>query len=236
MARRWEEIIRKTGQLSVFPGPSITGAWDKALNDAIKLINNLSLGVTLVPSSAPPTNAKTGANVQFEAIKGSKTFASFVGPITISLPGTTLEGETKAVGTRNAAIPNSGRLGQAFCCVPLTPQVHAGQTGSQIQREAGDPIKLVMAVHELLHATGLSNADHTKSPTPDVLFDPNSGSPGDPLDPAHPENDFLVLNGTGKIPAPRLPPIFLNPETSGKILTLWVLPDKIITHVPVIGF
>jgi hypothetical protein len=103
-----------------------------------------------------------------------------------------------------------------------------GTTGQQKQREAGDPVKLVLAFHELIHATGLSNKDHSKSPNPDVLFDPNSAGQGSPLDFDHPENDFLVLLGTGKIPPPRLPPIFLNPETSGKILALWALPRHII--------
>lgn len=201
------------------PGPNITGSWAIAFEAAIREFNRLSsthsFGVTLTRSASPPTNAKGGANVLFEAIDVSQTFASFMGPVPVTLdPG--LAGHTANV------LDGSGRIGQSFACVPLSPQVSVGPTGQQKQREAGHGIKLVLAVHELIHTTGLGNETHTSPPNQDLFFDANSARQGT-LD-NDPDHDHLELRDTGRIPAPHMPPLFLNAQTILGIQLLWSLP------------
>lgn len=212
----WLKSIKSAHQLSVFPGSSLTGSWPKVFSDALTEFNKLSsangLGITLTRASSPPDRFLTGANVQFEATNGAMSFASFVGPVTVSIGGTGTSGRTVSVGSPS----NGGRLGQSFICVPVSPQVFA--PGAKL-REAGDPIKLVIAVHELIHACGLDR--HTSLKDPDLFIAVLSDVPD-----ADPNNDREDI-GSGK----KVPPLFLSPETVARIQILWLLPSPII-HFP----
>jgi hypothetical protein len=211
----WLKNVKNTRQLSVFPGRSLTASWARVFGSALQEFNKLSsahgLGVTLTQSATPPTAALTGANVQFEATNGAVTFDSFVGPVTVSLSGSGTAGRTVSVGS-----PSSGRLGQSFVCVPTTPHVFA--PGGKL-REAGDPIKLVIAVHELIHACGLD--EHTSLSDPDLFVAVLSDVPDN--DPAKDQEDV----GSGK----KVPPLFLSKQTVARIQLLWLLPSPII-HFP----
>jgi hypothetical protein len=225
MASRWLESIRGNRQLSVFPGGSLAGSWPTVFNSALQEFNKLSgslgLGVTLTRSTAPVNRFLTGANVQFEAAVNAFTFNdTFLGPQTVSLTGS-------AAKTRPLpSASNGGRLGQALILVPLAPKVLAGPTGQRTLREAGDPIKLVIAVHELIHACGLDDSDHTPLGDPDVFVSPIVDD-ADPVDPAKDREDAGTKNGVHV----KLPPIILSPQTALKIQFLWLVPNPVI-HFP----
>lgn len=206
MATPWEDPIKASKSLSIFAGSSVTGgAWAKVFTDAIAQFNSLSaansLGVTFTQaSSAPDPSGVGGADVQFEAASGTVSFMSFGQQISVTTDGKSLRGDTKQVKT---VFGNTVRIAKAFIVVPATPQVDALPV-----RGVGDGVKLVIAVHELIHALGLSNADHS----PDDLF---HGSP-QPRAGAKPEDDKLEVNGPR-----RLPPLFLASKTIAAIQTNW---------------
>jgi hypothetical protein len=225
---RWQEHIRATGELTIFAGQSVTGSsWAGVFSEAVVEFNKLSskhgLGVTLRRSSEKPTNAQMGANVQFEAISGTVTFSSFVGPVDVTVGGTDIEGFTAGV---QSGLPGRLGEGQAFVCVPNTPQGLAGPVGQQKVREVGDPVKLAIAVHELVHACGLNNIDHTKESDPD-LFVANPQFLPDNSDPA---KDKLEV-GRKKVPDAQ-GALFLAPQTVNKIKALWLFPNPIVNPFP----
>ena len=75
-------------------------------------------------------------------------------------------------------------------------------------------MKLCMTVHELVHATGLSNDDHSSDLNPDIF------------------SEYLVAAGdkveAGIFNSRVMPPIWMSKETARKINTLWPYdPDSI---------
>jgi len=86
-------------------------------------------------------------------------------------------------------------------------------------REAGDPIKLVILVHEFIHACGLH--EHTSLRDPDLFIAVLSDVPD--VDPAKDQEDV----GSGK----KVPPLFLANETVTRLKMLWLIPDLVL-HFP----
>ena len=71
-------------------------------------------------------------------------------------------------------------------------------------------LKLVIAVHELIHAGGLSNGDHSQFPDVDVFHGFPSISVGTTA-----KDDRITLSQK------KLPPIFVVASTVSKIKALW---------------
>lgn len=169
MASPWEDSIRKSKQLTICPGAGIANSsWAAILPEAVKDFNALSaankLGVTFVQSSTPPDpSGPAGADVLFEAASGTVKFVSFGTNFSLTVDGLALIGHTRQVKTVFGTVE---KIAKAFIFVPATPQGGSGKN----KREVGPGVKLVMAVHEMIHACGLTNADHG---TDDVFF----GSP-----------------------------------------------------------
>ncbi len=227
MAARWLENIRRTHQLSVFPGSSLTGSWPAVFNNALQEFNNLSnthrLGVTLVRSGVPVNRFLTGANVQVEATDTAKTFNDTShGPQTITL-GSIDDARTRPLPTGST----DGRLVQALICLRASPKVTAGPTGQATVREAGDPIKLVILIHELIHACGLDNPDHTAFSNPD-LFVAVLTPHADASDPAKDREEVGTKNAIPIL----TPPLFLSAQTVASIQFLWLVPNPVILHFP----
>jgi hypothetical protein len=219
MATRWLENIRSTQHLTLFPGGTLNGSWPAVVKNALQEFNKLSgtlgLGVTMTVATAPVDRFLTGANVQVEAATNSATFTdTFLGPQTITFGGS-------AAKTRLLPSPSrGGRVGQALILLPSSPQVLAGHTGTRTLREAGDPIKLVIAVHELIHACGLEDSDHTPLGNPDIFVSPFADE-ADPVDPAKDREDAGTKNGVHVL----LPPVVLSAQTAAKIKALWSVPN-----------
>jgi hypothetical protein len=159
MPTPWENPIRAGRQLTIAPGSGLAGSgWAAVLPRAITEFNRLStadtLGVTFVASTTRPDPAGPGgASVQFDIGNGAVTFTSFGTPFSLTVDGNGLIGHTQVVKT---VFGNVQRIAKAFIFVPATPR-SGGPTG----RVIGDPAKLVMAVHEFIHACGLNNSEHS---------------------------------------------------------------------------
>jgi hypothetical protein len=206
MATPWDDPIKKTKTLTVFPGSSVSGgSWASVFASAIQEFNNLSnthkLGVSLSQSAtAPDPSGVGGADVQFEAGNGTVNFTSFGQTISVTVNGDALGGDTQQVKLVFGSIQ---KIAKAFIVVPATPKVNANPP-----RNVGDGVKLVIAVHELIHACGLSNQDHNLDDLFNGFPQVRAGS--------KPQDDKIEVNQNK-----RLPPLFLSAKTAGVIQANW---------------
>jgi hypothetical protein len=199
MGTQWEDSIRKTGTLTIYRGTTASG-WSDVFTQAVTRFNalatTLSINVTFVATTTPPDpNNLQSTNVQFETADGHISFPWLGDTGSDELPGDADMGLT-----RYGAAPN-GLLGRAFIFVPRRTKRHRF-------------MKLCMTVHELVHATGLCNDDHSSNLNADIF------------------SQHLVAAGNkveaGIFNSKVMPPIWMSNETAGKINTLWPYePDSI---------
>jgi hypothetical protein len=208
----WDDPIKATKQLSIFPTSKVTsGPWAKAFTNALaefnKLSNKHSLGVTFVlVKNAPDPSGVGGADVQFDTINGKANFTCFNKPFSFTLAGTALLGHTSTI---SQVFGSKERVAKAFIHVPATPSF-GGRTG----RVLGDPGKLVMAAHELIHACGLDEKkDHSSLSNAEIFFSPMQAIQG-----ATPSDDRMTPFG---LSAPVMPPLVLAAPTIKLIQTNW---------------
>jgi len=222
----WLDAIKKSKQLTIYFHDSLgrTG-WDKVFKDAILEFNKLSsshkLGVTFVQEKV-----QKNANVEAQAARGSFEF-EFLPNIkkhTIIFDGSTVHGLCKPVliGASDKAKVVQWNLAKAFIIVPAAPS----DKSVSKSRTAGDGVRLVIAVHEMLHACGLIHDDEHS--VDDVFCWPGLRM-GD-----KPSEDRLTTLGEtytfkGKPGEPPrvgrrktdMPPVFLKNQTADKIRKLW---------------
>lgn len=209
MPTPWEDAIKKTKRLSVFAASGVAGGvWKSVFPSAIAEFNKLSaaqsLGVTLTVATAPPDpDGPGGADVQFQTASGKAAFTSFGQPSSLTIDGDAVHGHTQIIKTVFGTIE---RVAKAFIFVPSTPRV--GGKGSRV---VGDPVKLLIAVHELVHACGLSNGDHSKLSDPDLFIGIPSLSAG-----SDPANDKVDV-GQRTL----MPPLALSGATVSLIKQNW---------------
>ena len=207
MATPWENPIRKAKQLTICPGATIAkSTWATILPNAVTEFNALatanSLGVTFAQVSTPPDpNGPAGADVLFETANGAVTFVSFGTTFSLTVDGSALIGHTQTVRT---VIKNVEKIAKAFIFVPATPQGGSGKS----KREVGPGVKLVMLVHEMIHACGLSNGDHGND---DVFF----GFPQLRMG-SKAADDKLEASSTAV-----MPPIVMSANTAKLIQSVW---------------
>lgn len=228
MPTQWIQAVKNSHQLTVFATSSVTkGPWSSVFTNALQEFNRLSgamqLGVTFVPPTpstpAPdPSSVTTGTNVKFDTANGSvhedvlkNKFGQVLSSFTENVSGTAMIGLTKPPQWQDDK--GQTRQFRAFIYVPATPMVNAGPTGQQIQRGVGDGVKLFIAVHELIHACGLSNGDHSTESDPDVFVAKPQPLPG-----ATPQGDKLMLRLQPQVVAP---PIIISTRTAGLIRSIW---------------
>ncbi len=222
----WLDAVKETGQLTIGFDESLAKAgWDRVFRNAIVEFNKLStthnLGVTFVQSEDPKT-----ANVVARAAKADFDFEypPQIPKKKIPFDGTTVHGLCKPLLTtvRDRARVEQWKLMKAFIYVPAAPLTDKNGSG----RVVGDPVKLVIAVHELIHACGpVDNNEHSVD---DVFSWPQlrvgnrasddrlgtkgdaitfPGKPGEP-----PRKGYSTVD---------MPPIFLKSETATKVRDLW---------------
>lgn len=164
MAIKWTPLIRKTGKLRIILDKSIAGSWTLPMRGAIAIFNmysvNQKFGVVFEETLDPKA-----AQVQFS-----------------SLPGNDLHGSMTPIReSHDLDDPNPvDLLARAIIRVPAAPLI-----GGSSSRPVGDPLKLMLALHELIHACGLSDADHTLSANPDAFatgFSVSAGKAGNGVD------------------------------------------------------
>jgi hypothetical protein len=208
MPNLWERAILNTNQLKIFAGTNASaGSWARIFDQAIRefnsLSNSLNLGVTFVRSTIPPhPSGVGGADVQFETTSGQVNFVAFNQPFSINVDGDGLIGHTQLI---MSVTRNRKRIGKAFIFLPVTPKASSSRG-----RDVGDGVKLVMAVHEMIHACGLSNADHSPAATPDLFF----AFPQLDTD-SNPANDKISVDPI------RMPPLVISSRTQLLIQLIW---------------
>jgi hypothetical protein len=242
----WRDRNLKKHQLTVFPDSSVTGGpWNTVFTDALLEINflfsSLQLGITLIdarsttpPTGPPNSNGIDGADVLFQAVNGPINFTLLgqklmdpnrdpPGPFVLSgngIHGLTLKPEFPLGG-------EGLRILKAVVSVPITPMCTAGPVGKQKYRPVGKEVMKFIAVHELVHVTGLNNAEHSPEFNPDVFCGPPISNPQ--IDPdENPDKDRIRLKPpnmtpTGFIPGVYAPPITISARTANLIRWIWVL-------------
>jgi hypothetical protein len=229
MATSWFPNVRGTHRLTVFATSAVTGGpwagvFTKAIDEFNKLSTAMNLQVTLVTGSSirppDPTSMSSGANVQFDVgdskvheITLQNKFGDIISQFTEDFSGATMHGLT--IPPQWQDDKGVAHQFRAYVYVPKSPKVNtpAGQ------REVGDGIKLFIAVHELIHACGLSNADHSPESNADLFIGQPQPSPGNT-----PATDKLRIHLDPLVKLPRDPPdppFFLTDRTAGLIRSIW---------------
>ena len=222
----WLDEIKRTGRLTIgFDASLGTTLWDRVFRDAIFEFNKLSssyrLGVTFVRAED-----STRANVEARAANGDFEFEYLpdIPRRTIRFDGKTVHGLCKPLLTQvtDRARVDHYKVMKAFIYVPATPM---GESNGQL-RPVGDPVKLVIAVHEMIHACGL--VDDKEHSVDDIFSWPQLRMGDQPS-----EDRLATLGGTitfrGKPGEPprtghsmvNMPPLFLKNETIEKVQRLW---------------
>lgn len=236
----WRDDIRKRKTLTVFATDKVGGEWLRAFKDAIVEFNrvsrDLNLGVTFEIAATKPHPADdTGADVQFDTGKGKLRYEAmnekFVAKNRqgeeIDFSPTALHGATQTLSLVFGNGP--ARMRRAFIFVPETPMVNVTVRASpkkddfrQVQRQAGIGIRVYIAVHELVHACGLSNAEHNEmGENADVFTNFPDVAAGD-FD--KPQDDKFRLRNPDfalKRAAVLAPPIFLKTKVADMIRDNW---------------
>jgi hypothetical protein len=222
MPTPWITNVRNRKKLFVFAHDSVNvsgGFWNGVLKQAIDAFNSLNLRVTMETSpDQPDRNGAGGADVQFEAAGG---------PITVTFNGTgsvkRFSNTIDPIATEGAAvlIPEAGEIIKCFIFVPSTPKIK-GSTS----RGVDNPVKLWIAVHELIHAAGgLEDSEHSPENNPDVFLGFPSLSEGtvDPQTGKREQDGIILKKAAVGRPAvvSRPPPIPLSAATKGKINQIW---------------
>jgi len=223
----WVDAIKQTGQLTIgFDASLAKAGWDRVFRDAITEFNKLSaahrLGVTFVRAEDPKT-----ANVEAWAARGDFEFEypPHVAKKKIRFDGAEVHGLCKPLLTQvrdRRSRVDEFKLMKAFIYVPAAPLTD--KHGKS--RVVGDPVKLVIAVHEMIHACGV--VDDKEHSVDDIFSWPQLrvgtqasedrlGTKGDaitfPGKPGEPPR-----KGYGTV---EMPPLFLKAETATKVRNLW---------------
>ena len=173
MATKWPEPVRTSGKLLVWANQTAKAGWSVALERAIKEFNRathtrkLALRFEL-------TTKESDAQVTFGIGKPEEFQSSTHGTTSLS------------------SIEHSGEIVKADIVVHPKPQVWAPRKkeGSkeyeQVQRDAGDGIRLVIIAHEFVHACGLEK--HSNNEGQDVFYSPLEPNSGD-----KPQGDYMKV-------------------------------------------
>jgi len=202
MAMPWTSAIKREKELAVYTGSSI-GSWAGILKEALREFNSLSrkhhLGVTLIESSKPPTDAG-GADVSIESANGAVSFSYDGETRTGSFSGTRLHGLTWLLS-------RDGLIEKAAVFLPSQPQVNTPNG----LRPVGPNVMKLIAIHELVHACGLENSEHS----PNDLFQANPQvDPGDTA-----AGDKVTIQTGAHVSL--MPPFVLSGPTANHIKRLW---------------
>jgi len=222
----WLDAIKRTRQLTIgLDGSLAKAGWDRVFRDAITEFNKLSATHRLGVTFAQAQDLKA-ANVEARAVRGDFEFEypPRIAKKTIQFDGAGIHGLCKPMLTlvREGAQPQQFKLERAFIYVPAAPLTD--RNGKS--RVVGDPIKLVIAVHEMIHACGI--VDNDEHSADDVFAWPalRVGTQAS-------DDRFAVVGDKITIPTPpgvpprtgyskiEMPPVFLKNDTAAKVRALW---------------
>jgi hypothetical protein len=197
----WTDNVRQSGKLTIYMG-ALAGSWGHVFREALHEFNVLSsahkLGVSITESKHPPDD-KAGANVSVQTASGPISASYDNETRSEDFDGGRLHGRTLLFWRDPGNV-----VEKAFIYLPSQPRVNTPKG----QRPVGAGVMKVIAAHELLHACGLDDADHSGNlfqANPRV--NPGDGAAGD-----------KVLIGMGP---KSMPPLLLDGATVKNIKDLW---------------
>ena len=224
----WKDEVKRTSKLTIALDPSIgQQGWAKPFQDGVAAFNALAaqvrLGVTY-----ELTNDLANANVVAHAKTTNFKFSYDDGTFKMeekeyTFDGTSLHGHCSMLSgnVRNRATRSYElRMIRAFIFVPAKPRTDGGRS-----RLVGDPVKMVVAVHEMVHACGLDDGHHTVDDVfcwPKAKYDPQNPD-NDRMEAFSGQREPIVIAGK-QMTRPvmvSMPPIVLNAPTQEKIRRLW---------------
>jgi len=192
----WIDSVKSSGQLSVHS--TLAGSWRTLFADALREFNTLSaghrLGVTLTATT------ESGANVEVQTGNGA---------ISCTYAGATARGvlSGQMMHGRSFLFSVGGKVEKAHVYVPSGPLVNTPRG----QRPVGTNVMKLILVHELVHACGLTNDEHSR----DDLF---QASPQ--VDPGtNASDDRVRIESGGRMSW--MPPLVLSATTVTAIKSLW---------------
>ena len=201
MATRWFDAVRNSKTLTVYADSSAETwryalRWSRVEFNMLAIQNNIPVRLefsTTPPNFNPPRGefADSGANVLFSATAPAHVFVGRTGFV------------------MNA---NTNELVKARITIPtplVTPPIGKGPS-----RPAGDFAKAVLAFHELVHAFGLHNEEHTPDSQPDVFVSQFTSVEWAPT-----PDDDTVRTGTTNFPIGGVP--WLTPRTVNILRANW---------------
>ena len=200
MPKPWTAAIRGTHSLTYRFSNEIRGGWAAAIPWAISEFNRLadqhSLGVTLVEATG-----EDEGQVEIATVNGQVSFTFGGSTYSRTLAGSALQGLTVLVGYETGTE-------KAFMYLPVQPTL---QPPRGVRRPVGEGILKMIALHELIHATGLENSDHNAA---DVFNGYPSPGPGRTS-----AQDCLNIMVGGRYRS--MPPTIFTAETARKVQTMW---------------
>jgi len=202
MKTPWNENVRRRRILYIYKS-SLNNRWSRIYQQCIDEFNRLSrkhnIGVTFAHSNSKPTVGR-GADVWVRTSNGVISYSYGGASKNSNFNGRGLHGYT---GQIKRKLRSGYRIEKAFIFLPGHPQINTPNG----LRNVGEGIMKVMFVHELIHACGLSNAEHS-------LNDLFNGYPSVDYG-SIPKEDKVVVQGK------RMPPLFLSAKTINNLKSLW---------------
>jgi len=199
---RWADTIRQSGTLTIYTG-SLAGSWAHVFREALHEFNLLasthSLGVSITVSKQPP-DGQGGANLSVQTADGAISASHDGTTSTGNFDGKRLHGLTLLFSREPEKV-----LEKAYIYLPSQPKINTPNG----LRAAGPGVMKVIAAHELLHACGLENSNHSS-------YDLFQGNPR--VDAGDTAKGDRVLIGIGP---KAMPPLYLSGGTANSIKDLW---------------
>ena len=220
----WLDEVKRTSKLTIALDPSIgQQGWAKPFQDGVAAFNALRLGVTY-----ELTSDQANANVVAQAKTGNFKFSYDDGRYKMeekeyTFDGKSLHGHCSMLfgDVRNRATRSYElRMIRAFIFVPAKPHTDGAKS-----RIVGDPVKMVVAVHEMVHACGLDDHHHTVDDVfcwPKAKYDPKNPD-DDRVEAFSGRRETVMIAGKPSLQSVMvsMPPIVLNGPTQEKIRRLW---------------
>jgi hypothetical protein len=205
MATSWNEGVKRTRRLKVYADPTLKkGTWGSLIESCVREFNRLAkaheLGVALELSADPPIPGGGGADVSVASANGQITFKYDGMEELIAFDGSRLHGRTRQVRRDDG-------MEKAYVFLPALPLINTPNG----RRAVGPEIMKLIAVHEFVHACGLTDAEHS---TEDLF----QGNPNVDYGRDASRDRAMGKRGTQSV---WMPPLFLAAATARRIKDNW---------------
>ncbi|WP_293865080.1 hypothetical protein [uncultured Alsobacter sp.] len=220
--------IKASKKLTIFPTSRVTGLWLTAFNNAVGVINGFKLAASLEVSSTPPhPETDAGANVQFDLGNGVLKYRAWGKDYTVTEKINDVVSDVKldptALHGLTQTLSSAGIVQRAFIFVPATPMTPAqvrvapGPDGfKNVPRPSGLGVLTFIAAHEMIHALGLTDNEHTVKGAFGDVFTGLPGLIAGAFD--KPADDRLRVRDDPRVD---MPPLAISKDTRDFVTQAW---------------